>query len=81
VEAESATQASPELISEAEHAASEGLASYARFWKGLTNAERRSMLLRHEGFKEEAAAADAEHDSRLDEIDEPTAREPEEIPT
>jgi hypothetical protein len=79
--ADSGIHASPELISEAEHAASEGLASYARFWTGLTNAERRSMLLRHEGLKERAAVADAEHDSRLDEIDEPTAREPEEATT
>lgn len=51
--------APPELVASATQAVALGSDAYAMFWKGITKAERQALASRHEGWKTQAAAADA----------------------
>lgn len=51
-------QPNPDLVSLARHAAAKGIDSYGDFFRQLTNEQRRQILPLHEGFKEQAIAAD-----------------------
>lgn len=49
---------SPELLEQAEAAASEGVAKYQAFWSGTGAANRKLLAALHNGFKATAEAAD-----------------------